>query len=217
MPPPNCVTTAATASKRSPPTCCGLPWSAPSGPRTPWWTRRGTHRSTTTARDAAGLLRRALDEPLTREHRAAVLTELGAMEFHTVRSGGIPRLTEALRLQDLPRDKVKAAVILGTALARRGEAHAAFAMLLDIEGTLPDDPSLTRSVRAAALLLSDHDREIRQLAYTRLRRTSRDLPSCPAPPRSPCSYGTRRLPGCCRPTGRCNGSAPCSRPPRTRH
>ncbi|MEV6793635.1 AAA family ATPase [Streptomyces sp. NPDC051320] len=126
--------------------------------------------------DAADFLRRALDEPLTRAHRAAVLTELGSVELCTVRSAGIPRLTEALRLQDLPRNKVKAAVLLGTALAHRGEAHAAFAMLRDIDDGLPDDPVLTRSVRAAALLLSDHDRETRQLAYTRLRQTTERSP-----------------------------------------
>ena len=66
-------------------------------------------------------LRRALDEPMPRERRAAVLTELGELEFATLRTGGIPRLAEALRLQERPRDRVLAAVNLGNALADRGK------------------------------------------------------------------------------------------------
>ncbi|MEZ0094225.1 AAA family ATPase [Streptacidiphilus sp. EB129] len=138
--------------------------------------------------DALAYLRRALDEPMPRERRAAALTELGVLEFATAaRSTGIPRLTEALRLQDLPRDRVQAAVTLGTALAHRGEAHAAFAVLHDLDLDLgPDggpagDPVLARTVRTASALLSDHDREIRREVYTRLRDTAAQSPALIGP------------------------------------
>lgn len=131
--------------------------------------------------DAVDYLRRALDEPMARDRRANVLTELGSLEFGTVRSAGIPRLAEALRLQELPRDQVKAAVALGTALALRGQAHAAFAVLHDLDGRLPDDPALARSVQAASVLLADHDPELRQEVYTRLRRAAEQSPSVVGP------------------------------------
>jgi hypothetical protein len=74
--------------------------------------------------DAAEYLRRALDEPMPRERRVTVLSELGSLEFATGSAAGIPRLAEAMRLQEHPRERVKAAVSLGTALAYRGEANA---------------------------------------------------------------------------------------------
>ena len=119
-------------------------------------------------KDAARYLRRALDEPLPRDRRATVLTELGCLELGTAPSTGIPRLAAALRLRDRPLDRVRSAITLGTALAHRGEAHAAFAVLRDLDSPLAGDPVLTRTVGAAAALLSDHDREIRQEVYARL-------------------------------------------------
>ncbi|WP_084700546.1 AAA family ATPase, partial [Streptacidiphilus anmyonensis] len=125
--------------------------------------------------DAVALLRRALEEPLLRARRAEVLTELGALEFASLRgSAGIPRLTEALRLREEPRERIQAAVALGHAMARRGEARAAVALLhdLDADGSLTGQPVLARSVRLASALLSDHDREVRREVYDGLRETA---------------------------------------------
>ncbi|MEE1799957.1 LuxR C-terminal-related transcriptional regulator [Streptomyces sp. JV176] len=130
--------------------------------------------------DAVACLRRALDEPLPRERRAAVLAELGALEFTTVRSAGISRLAEALRLQEAPRERVLTAVTLGTALAHRGEPRAAFDVLGGL-GTLEDEPVLARTVQSASALLSDHDPEIRREVYARLRETAARSPERMSP------------------------------------
>ncbi|WP_079054563.1 helix-turn-helix transcriptional regulator, partial [Streptomyces graminilatus] len=123
--------------------------------------------------DAVVLLRRALDEPMPDGRRAGVLTELGSLEFTDVRSSAaIPRLTEAMRLPGLPQYRVQAAVALGTALARRGEARAAVTLLSDLDGQLTDHPDLLRTVQTASALLSDHDQTIREETYRRLRETA---------------------------------------------
>lgn len=116
--------------------------------------------------DAVSYLRRALDEPLTPARRTMVLTELGSLEFAAARSSaGIPRLTEATRLPGMPHDRVRAAVALGTVLARRGKARAAMDVLRDLDEQLTDHPDLTRLLGTASALLSDHDQGIRQEAY----------------------------------------------------
>jgi DNA-binding CsgD family transcriptional regulator len=130
--------------------------------------------------DAAGYLRGALDEPMPRELRASALVELGALEFTTARSAGIPRLAEAMRLQDLPKDRVLTALTLGTALARRGEAHAALDILRDL-GCLEDDPVLARAVQSATALFSDHDRELRRETYARMRDATERSPALLSP------------------------------------
>ncbi|MCZ4122301.1 helix-turn-helix transcriptional regulator [Streptomyces sp. H39-S7] len=124
---------------------------------------------------AALYLRRALDEPMPRERRAAVLTELGALEFATLRTGGIPRLAEALRLQEQPRKRVLAAVNLGNALANRGRTHAALDVMRDL-GPLDAEPVLARTVETASAFFSDHDPEIRRAVYTRLRERAEHAP-----------------------------------------
>ncbi|WP_063770639.1 AAA family ATPase [Streptacidiphilus carbonis] len=135
------------------------------------------------AGDAVDHLRRALDEPMARDRRAEVLTELGSLEFTAVRSSGIPRLTEALRLRELPRERVQATVTLCSALAQRGEAHAAFDLLhdLDLDGGLADEPLLARTVRTASVLLSDHDPEVRLTVYAGLRDTAARSPALLGP------------------------------------
>ncbi|MFJ7996784.1 LuxR C-terminal-related transcriptional regulator [Streptomyces sp. NPDC096310] len=130
--------------------------------------------------EAVACLRRALDEPLPRERRAAVLAELGALEFTTVRSAGISRLAEALRLQEQPRERVMTAVSLGTALAHRGEPRAAFDVLGGL-GPLEDEPVLARTVQSASALLADHDPEIRREVYARLRETAARFPERMSP------------------------------------
>ncbi|MFE4059414.1 LuxR C-terminal-related transcriptional regulator [Streptomyces sp. NPDC059096] len=130
--------------------------------------------------EAVACLRRALDEPLPRERRAAVLAELGALEFATVRSAGISRLAEALRLQERPRERVMTAVTLGTALAHRGEPRAAFDVLVGL-GPLDDEPVLARTVQSASALLADHDPEIRREVYARLRETAARFPERMSP------------------------------------
>ncbi|MFC1418220.1 helix-turn-helix transcriptional regulator [Streptacidiphilus cavernicola] len=135
------------------------------------------------AGDAVDHLRRALDEPMARDRRAEVLTELGALEFTALRSAGIPRLTEALRLREQPRERVQAAVALSSALAQRGETHAAFDLLqsLGLDGELADEPLLTRTVRMASALLSDHDPEVRRTVYAGLLDTAARAPALLGP------------------------------------
>ncbi|MEH0422767.1 helix-turn-helix transcriptional regulator [Streptomyces sp. B21-083] len=132
--------------------------------------------------DAVVLLRRALTEPMSAGRRAEVLTELGSLEFAAVRSSaGIPRLTEAMRLPGQPRYRVQAAVALGTALARRGEARAAVTLLHNLDGQLTDHPDLLRTVQTASALLSDHDQTIREETYRRLRETAEHSPQALGP------------------------------------
>ncbi|MER6438270.1 AAA family ATPase [Streptomyces sp. NPDC001185] len=116
--------------------------------------------------DAVAFLRRVLDEPLTASRRTTALTELGSLEFAVARSSaGIPRLTEATRLPGMPQDRVRAAVALGTVLARRGKAHAAMDVLRGLDEQLADHPDLIRLLQTASALLSDHDHGIREEAY----------------------------------------------------
>ncbi|QFZ72586.1 AAA family ATPase [Streptomyces fagopyri] len=116
--------------------------------------------------DAVAFLRRVLDEPLTPARRTTALTELGSLEFAVARSsGGIPRLTEATRLPGMPQDRVRAAVALGTVLARRGKARAAMDVLRGLDEQLADHPDLIRLLQTASALLSDHDQGIREEAY----------------------------------------------------
>ncbi|MBV9023155.1 MAG: AAA family ATPase [Streptomycetaceae bacterium] len=131
--------------------------------------------------DAAQYLRRALEEPMPRERRATVLTDLGSLEFAALRSAGISRLAEALRLHDRPRGRVKAAVALSSALAHQGEAHAAFAVLKGLNGSLPDEPTLNRTVQAASALLSDHDTELRRRVYAALGNAVERSPTSVGP------------------------------------
>ncbi|WP_105973333.1 helix-turn-helix transcriptional regulator [Streptomyces geranii] len=132
--------------------------------------------------DAVVLMRRALDEPMSDGRRAEVLTELGSLEFASVRSSaGIPRLTEAMRLPGLPQYRVQAAVALGTALARRGEARAAVTLLRDLDGQLTNHPDLLRTVQTASALLSDHDQTIRKEMYRWLRETAEHSPGALGP------------------------------------
>ncbi|WP_327114197.1 LuxR C-terminal-related transcriptional regulator [Streptomyces sp. NBC_01341] len=131
--------------------------------------------------DAAGhYLRRALDEPMPRERRAAVLTELGELEFATLRNGGIRSLAEALRLQEEPRDRVLAAVHLGNALASRGKPHAALDVMRDL-GALDGEPVLARTIHTASAFFSDHDPEIRRAVHTRLRERAERSPEWISP------------------------------------
>ncbi|MBF9069845.1 AAA family ATPase [Streptacidiphilus fuscans] len=124
--------------------------------------------------DAVTLLRRALEEPVPRVRRAEVLTELASLELASLRGTGIPRLAEALRLREEPRERVQATVALGLAMARRGEAQAAVALLQDLDagGSLTDQPALARTVRLASALLSDHDREVRREVYDELHESA---------------------------------------------
>ncbi|MEW2570758.1 AAA family ATPase [Streptomyces sp. NPDC047070] len=123
--------------------------------------------------DALPYLRRALDEPLPDDHRQRLLTELGSLEYATVRSSaGIPRLAEAVRLPGVPQDRVRAAVALGTALAGRGEARAAVDVLRSLDSQLTGHPDLARTVQIASALLADQDHEIRQELYRRLRESA---------------------------------------------
>ncbi|MFE5677459.1 LuxR C-terminal-related transcriptional regulator [Streptomyces erythrochromogenes] len=117
--------------------------------------------------DAADYLRGALDEPLAPERRAEALVELATLESATEPSGGIPRLTEALRLQVLPRDRALTAIALGTALTRRGESRAALDVLRGLDG-MREDPVLARTVLAASALFAERDAGLRRTVHAGL-------------------------------------------------
>ncbi|WP_406185266.1 AAA family ATPase [Streptomyces sp. NBC_01006] len=127
--------------------------------------------------DAAGFLRRVLDEEMAPARRAAVLSELGSLEFTGGRSAaGLPRLAEAVQVADTPTDRVRSAMVLGTALAGRGEVRAAVGVLRSLEEQLTDHRDLARTLWSASALLSDHDQALRREVYGRLRETSARSP-----------------------------------------
>ncbi|QNP66582.1 AAA family ATPase [Streptomyces genisteinicus] len=122
--------------------------------------------------DAAGYLRRSLGEPLAGDLRQRLLTELGSLEYASAGpAAAIARLAEAQHLPAEPRDRVRAAVALGTALAGRGEIRTALEVLRRTEGRLGGHPGLTRTVQTATALLSDLDLAARQETYGRMRET----------------------------------------------
>ncbi|MEU1184483.1 AAA family ATPase [Streptomyces sp. NPDC005820] len=127
--------------------------------------------------DAVGYLRRALAEPLPDDLRQRLLTELGSLEYASADvPAGIPRLVEALDLPAEPRDRVRTAIALGTALAGRGEVRTAVEVLRRTEALLPGHPGLTRTLQTASALLSDQDQTVRQDAYRWLAETAERSP-----------------------------------------
>ncbi|WP_340377496.1 AAA family ATPase [Streptomyces sp. SS7] len=127
--------------------------------------------------DAVGYLRRALAEPLPDDLRQRLLTELGSLEYASADAPvGIPRLVEALDLPAEPRDRVRTAIALGTALAGRGEVRTAVQVLRRTEALLPGHPELTRALQTASALLSDQDQTVRQDAYRWLAQTANRSP-----------------------------------------
>ncbi|MGW1141709.1 AAA family ATPase [Streptomyces zhihengii] len=128
-------------------------------------------------RDAAAYLRRALAEPLADDRRQRLLTELGSLEYASAdAAAAIARLAEAQHLPAEPRDRVRAAVALGTALAGRGEIRTALDVMRRTEGRLDGHPGLARTVQTATALLSDMDLAARQEIYGRLFETDGHSP-----------------------------------------
>ncbi|MFD7031394.1 AAA family ATPase [Streptomyces sp. NPDC059917] len=128
-------------------------------------------------RDAAGYLRRALDEPLTDDHRQRLLTELGSLEYASDDGTmAIARLAEAQYLPAAPRDRVRAAVALGTALVGRGEVTTALEVMRRTGDGLDGHPGLARTVQTVTALLSDADLASRQETYRRLSASGEDAP-----------------------------------------
>ncbi|MEU1053087.1 AAA family ATPase [Streptomyces sp. NPDC005876] len=126
---------------------------------------------------AVGYLRRALDEPLPDGLRQRLLTELGSLEYVSAgAASAIARLAEALHLPAEPRDRVRTAVALGTALAGRGEVRTAMRMLRRTEGGLAGHPGLARTMQTASALLSDHDQGQRREAYRWLSEAAERSP-----------------------------------------
>ncbi|MFJ7768869.1 AAA family ATPase [Streptomyces sp. NPDC097107] len=127
--------------------------------------------------DAVGYLRRVLDEPLPDDVRQRLLTELGSLEYASADTpAAIARLAEAQHLPADPRNRVRTAVALGTALAGRGEIRTAMEVLRRTEGRLSDHPGLTRTVQTAGALLSDEDLATRQEVYRWLCETGENSP-----------------------------------------
>ncbi|WP_399886304.1 AAA family ATPase [Streptomyces sp. BBFR51] len=127
--------------------------------------------------DAVGYLRRALDEPLSDDLRQRLLTELGSLEYASADTpAAIARLAEAQHLPAEPRNRVRTAVALGTALAGRGEIRTAMEVLRRTEGRLSGHPGLARTVQTATALLSDQDLATRQEVYRWLAETGEKSP-----------------------------------------
>ncbi|MEU4652469.1 AAA family ATPase [Streptomyces sp. NPDC023723] len=127
--------------------------------------------------DAVAYLRRALAEPVPDDLRQRMLTQLGSLEYAAADTpAAIARLGEALHLPAAPRDRVRTAIALGTALAGRGEVRTAIGVLRRTEGHLRQEPGLARTARTAAALLSDHDQGQRQEAYRRLAEAADRAP-----------------------------------------
>ncbi|AQS68971.1 AAA family ATPase [Streptomyces pactum] len=127
--------------------------------------------------DAVGYLRRVLDEPLPDDLRQRLLTELGSLEYASADTpAAIARLAEAQHLPADPRDRVRTAVALGTALAGRGEIRTAMEVLRRTEGRLSGHPDLTRTVQTAGALLSDEDLATRREVYRWLCETGEQSP-----------------------------------------
>ncbi|MET8902978.1 AAA family ATPase [Streptomyces sp. NPDC127113] len=127
--------------------------------------------------DAVAYLRRALDERLTDDLRQRLLTELGSLEYASADTpAAIARLAEAQHLPAEPRNRVRTAVALGTALAGRGEIRTAMEVLRRTEGRLSGHPGLARTVQTATAMLSDEDLATRQEVYRWLSETGRHSP-----------------------------------------
>ncbi|XVV35832.1 AAA family ATPase [Streptomyces sp. CA-100214] len=127
--------------------------------------------------DAVAYLRRALDERLTDDLRQRLLTELGSLEYASADTpAAIARLAEAQHLPAEPRNRVRTAVALGTALAGRGEIRTAMEVLRRTEGRLSGHPGLARTVQTATAMLSDEDLGTRQEVYRWLSETGRHSP-----------------------------------------
>ncbi|MFD7940298.1 AAA family ATPase [Streptomyces sp. NPDC059755] len=127
--------------------------------------------------DAVRYLRRALQEPLPDDLRQRLLTELGSLEYASADTpAGIPRLAEALDLPAEPRDQVRTAIALGTALVGRGEVRTAVEVLRRLEGRLAGHPDLARALQTASALLSDQDQTVRREAYRWLTDTAERSP-----------------------------------------
>jgi DNA-binding CsgD family transcriptional regulator len=127
--------------------------------------------------DAVRYLSRALDEPLTDDLRQRLLTELGSLEYASADTpAAIARLAEAQHLPADPRNRVRTAVALGTALAGRGEIRTAMEVLRRTEGRLSGHPGLARTVQTATAMLSDEDLATRQEVYRWLCETGRHSP-----------------------------------------
>ncbi|MFE9850742.1 LuxR C-terminal-related transcriptional regulator [Streptomyces sp. NPDC005576] len=132
--------------------------------------------------DAVAYLRRALDEPLPPEDRQRLLTELGSLEYAgSQSSAAIPRFAEALALAGTPRDRVSAAVALGTALADRGSTRAALEVLRNADGQLAGHPGLASTLQSATVLLSDQDKTVRREVYRWLRDAAERTPELVSP------------------------------------
>ncbi|MEU9312722.1 AAA family ATPase [Streptomyces sp. NPDC048256] len=154
--------------------------SAPTG--LPWALRVLRDAATVAARDArpgdaVRYLRRSLQEPLPDDLRQRLLTELGSLEYASADTpAGIPRLAEALDLPAEPRDQVRTAIALGTALVGRGEVRTAVEVLRRLEGRLAGHPDLARALQTASALLSDQDQTVRREAYRWLTDTAERSP-----------------------------------------
>ncbi|NJQ03286.1 helix-turn-helix transcriptional regulator [Streptomyces zingiberis] len=133
--------------------------------------RDGRHRA------AGDCLRRVLDEPLSRERRGRVLTELGCLEADAGRLVGVRHLAEAVPLrQPEGFGRLSTTVALGTALARGGDVHGALDTLRALCEELPGSSAQARAAQAAAALLAAYDAQSWLRAMRGLRHVAAHSP-----------------------------------------
>jgi DNA-binding CsgD family transcriptional regulator len=99
---------------------------------------------------AVRYLRRALEEPPTREQRGRVMLELGRAEAVAGASEAVGRLTEAMELIDDRRDRARTALEIGRILYARGRHREGAATFQRGLGDLEEhDPQLGLQLQAA--------------------------------------------------------------------
>jgi hypothetical protein len=147
-------------------------------------------------------------------------TGLAGVRLRTFLGGHPPARPRRCGCRACRSDRVRAAVALGTALARRGEARAAVRRAPQPGGRPTDEPPGPATHGPDRLgAAGDHDQEDPgKEMYRWLRETAEHSPGHSARPARPCSYGTRRRPGLTSAEAAMKRSAPCwrNRPTRSR-
>lgn len=151
---------------------------------------RTAARTTSVASTAADLLQRALDEPPVEAERAAVLAELGRVEFAAGRAEAAQRMQKAVELSSEPPDRARAMLDLGRALYVAGQARDAADTLdrglKELNATGAQHQSLAAELQAAWLAVARTEEPLRAQATELLHELA-------ARPPGPDSYGERTL------------------------
>jgi DNA-binding CsgD family transcriptional regulator/tetratricopeptide (TPR) repeat protein len=101
---------------------------------------------------AAGLLRRALDEPLEAGARAELMCSLGAVEVHLSGAAGLPMLRDALAVVQEPVARVQMALRVAEQLGLFGAFPEAVDVLASIPSPGPGHDQLALALDGALIL-----------------------------------------------------------------